>query len=181
MSSDDERKWAGMMRAALAGDERRYREFLSDVAPVLRRLVRAKAGGLDAECEDILQETLLAIHLKRHTWREDEPLRPWLFSIARYKIVDAFRARGRRVALDIDDFAETLPAPADEDATRLGDMERVLATLDERSAAIVRAIGLEGASVPEVGERLSMSEGAVRVALHRGLKKLAEMRSRMLE
>ncbi|TVR06090.1 MAG: sigma-70 family RNA polymerase sigma factor [Salinarimonadaceae bacterium] len=181
MSSADERKWADMMRAALSGDEKRYCEFLNEVAPVLRRLVRARASGLDAECEDILQETLLAIHLKRHTWREDEPLRPWLFSIARYKIVDAYRSRGRRVALDIEDFAETLPAPAEEDATQRGDMERVLAALDDRSAAIVRAIGLEGASVSEVGAQLSMSEGAVRVALHRGLKKLAEMRARMLE
>ncbi len=57
-----------------------------------------------------MQETLLAIHQKRHTWREDMPVRPWLYAIVRYKVVDAFRARGRRVQVPIEDFAEVLPA-----------------------------------------------------------------------
>jgi RNA polymerase sigma factor (sigma-70 family) len=179
--TDDER-WAGMMRAAIGGDERAYAEFLEEIAPVLRRLVRSRADRLGtADCEDVVQEAMLAIHLKRHTWRPEEPLRPWLFAIARYKIIDAFRARGKRIELPVDDFADVLPAEETEDATMQGDMERVLATLDGRSGEIVRAIGVEGASVADVGARFSMTEGAVRVALHRGLKKLAEMRARMLE
>ena len=141
-----------------------------------------RPGGLDpADCEDILQDVLLAVHLKRHVWRTDEPVRPWLFAIARHKVIDAFRARGRRVSVDIESFSESLAAPEQEDPTRAGDMERVLSELDDRSAAIVRGIGLDGESVGEVGTRLGMSEGAVRVALHRGLKKLAALRARMLE
>jgi len=128
-----------------------------------------------------LQDVLLAVHLKRHVWRTDEPVRPWLFAIARHKVIDAFRARGRRVSVDIESFSESLAAPEQEDPTRAGDMERVLSELDDRSAAIVRGIGLDGESVGEVGTRLGMSEGAVRVALHRGLKKLAALRARMLE
>lgn len=182
MTKPEEEHWAALLRASLAGDQKSYQAFLAAVAPVLRRLVRARAGGLDlADCEDILQDVLLAVHLKRHTWRSEEPVRPWLFAIARYKIIDAFRARGRRVTVDIDGHAETLAAPADEDPTQAGDMERVLDELDGRSATIVRAIGLEGASVGDVSERLQMSEGAVRVALHRGLKKLASLRARMME
>ncbi|MGY6645325.1 MAG: sigma-70 family RNA polymerase sigma factor [Salinarimonas sp.] len=182
MAHPDEEVWAGMLREALAGDETRYRSFLEAITPSLRRLVTVRAGGMGAaDCEDILQDTLLAIHLKRHTWRADEPVRPWLFAIARYKIVDAFRARGRRVTVDIAEFAETLPAPAQDDPTDAGDIARVIAHLDPRSAQIVRAIGLEGAGIAETGNRLGMSEGAVRVALHRGLKKLAALRRSMLE
>ncbi len=179
--TDDER-WAEMMREAIRGDEKIYRTLLAEIAPVLRRLIRARADRLGAaECEDVVQEALLAIHLKRHTWRESEPLRPWLFAIARYKVIDAFRSRGRRIDLPVDDFAEILPAEEGEDATQRGDMERVVAALDGRAGDIVRAIGMEGASIAEVGMRFQMTEGAVRVALHRGLKKLAELRTRMLE
>ena len=182
MAETEEQRWASLLRAGLAGDEHRYKAFLDAITPALRRLVRARAGGLDeADCEDIVQDVLLAVHLKRHIWRNDEPVRPWLFAIARHKVIDAFRARGRRVTVDIDPFSESLPAPEQEDPTRGGDMERVLAELDARSAAIVRGIGLDGESVGEVGTRLGMTEGAVRVALHRGLKKLAALRARMLE
>ena len=73
---------------------------------------RAAPGSAPDVCEDIVQETLLAIHQKRHTWREDMAVRPWLYAIVRYKVVDAFRARGRRVQLPIDDFADVLPAEA---------------------------------------------------------------------
>ena len=74
--------------------------------PGARRRARADV------IEDIVQETLLAIHQKRHTWREDMAVRPWLYAIVRYKVVDAFRARGRRVQVPIEDFAEVLPAAA---------------------------------------------------------------------
>jgi DNA-directed RNA polymerase specialized sigma24 family protein len=108
-------------------------------------------------------------------------VRPWLFAIARYKLVDALRARGRRAAIDIEDVADTLVAPADEDPTVRGDVERLMARLGGRSGDIVRAIGIEGATVAEAGARFAISEGAVRIALHRGLKALAQLRTRMVE
>jgi RNA polymerase sigma-70 factor (ECF subfamily) len=128
-----------------------------------------------------VQETLLAIHQKRQTWREDAQVRPWLYAIVRYKVVDAFRARGRRVHVAIDDFADVLPAEAGPDPTERSDAERVIARLDPRSARIVRAIGFEGASVAELSANLEMTETAVRVALHRGLRKLAALREGMIE
>jgi len=182
MSRDWEQHWAGLLRAANRGDRKAYRAFLDSVAPVLRGVLRARHGGLDAaDREDILQEVLLAVHLKRHTWREEEPVRPWLFAIVRYKVIDTLRARGRRQAVDIEDFAEILAAPDGEDPTVRSDVERMMAELDGRSGEIVRAIGLEGASVAEAGARYAISEGAVRVALHRGLKTLARLRARMVE
>ncbi len=171
-----------LLRAANRGDAAAYAAFLRAVTPVVRGVARARAGGLAADrVEDIVQETLLAIHRKRHTWREDAPVRPWLYAIVRYKVVDALRARGRRIEVPIDDFADVLPAEPAPDPTERGDALRAIGRLDPRSAAIVRAIGLDGASIAEIAGALGMSDGAVRVALHRGLRKLAQLRSRLME
>lgn len=174
--------WESLMRAANRGDKTAYARFLNAVAPVLRGIIAARGRHLDpGHREDILQEVLLAIHLKRHTWREDAPLRPWLYALTRHKIIDAFRARGQRIAVDVDAYAEVLPAPPERDPTEAGDMERLIGRLDPRAAAIVRAIGLQGLSFAEAGGRLSMTEGAVRVALHRALQRLSELRRSMIE
>jgi RNA polymerase sigma-70 factor (ECF subfamily) len=180
---DDAAHLAALLRAANAGDAAAYARFLRAVAPVLRGVVRSRGlqGLGEAGCEDVVQEVLLAIHLKRHTWRSDEPVRPWLYAIARYKVVDAFRARGRRIDPPIEDFADTLPAPSMRDPTEQGDMDRLIARLDPRAAMIVRGIGIEGESAAETGARLGMSEGAVRVALHRAFKQLAEFRRRYVD
>lgn len=171
--------WGQLLAAANAGDDRAYARFLQAITPVLRGIVRARGGTLgEAGCEDVLQEVLLAVHLKRHTLVPGAPVRPWLYAITRYKVVDAFRARGQRIDLPIEDFTEVLAAEAGPDPTEAADMDKMIGLLDGRSATIVRKIGLEGASVAETGATLDMSEGAVRVALHRALKTLAILRER---
>lgn len=171
--------WGALLAAANSGDGRAYATFLRTVSPVLRKVIRAKAGGLgDAVCEDVLQEVLLAVHLKRHTWQSGAPVRPWLYAIARYKVVDAFRTRGRRIDLPIEDFGDDLAAEAGPDPTEAADMAKVIGMLDDRSRRIVQMIGLEGASTAETGQALNMTEGAVRVALHRAFKTLAILRER---
>jgi RNA polymerase sigma-70 factor (ECF subfamily) len=99
LDGNDETELARLLRAALAGDERAYTEFLRRAACLVRGFARRKVmqGGIDPE--DIVQETLLAIHMKRHTWRDDAPVTPWLYAIARYKLIDAFRRR--RVEIEI--------------------------------------------------------------------------------
>jgi RNA polymerase sigma factor (sigma-70 family) len=170
------------MRAANRGDTVAYHRLLKAITPVLRKVVRARGAALGREgCEDVLQDVLLAIHRKRHTWLEDAPLRPWLYAIARHKVVDAFRARGARVDVSIDDFAEGLAADASPDPTEGSDMEKVLSKLEPRAAEIVRAFGIHGETAAETAARLEMSEGAVRVALHRALKTIARLRERMIE
>lgn len=182
MRPADEASLDDLLRAANRGDHRAYEVFLRAVSPLVRGIARSRASGLGADiCEDIVQETLLAIHQKRHTWREDMPVRPWLYAIVRYKVVDAFRARGHRVNVPIENFSEILAAEPDTDPTMDSDARRVIAQLDPRSARIVSAIGLEGASIAETSAALDMTETAVRVALHRGLKKLAQLRERMIE
>ncbi len=171
-----------LLRAANRGDARAYEAFLRQVVPVVRGIARSRGGGLGPDaCEDIVQETMLAIHQKRHTWREDMPVRPWLYAIVRYKVIDAFRARGQRVSLPVEDLANVLAAPDGPDPTERNDAERVIAALDSRSAEIVRAIGLDGASIGDTASALGMTEGAVRVALHRALKRLAALGARMVQ
>lgn len=170
------------MRAANRGDAGAYRRLLHVITPVLRSVVRARGHALGHEgCEDVLQDVLLAIHTKRHTWIETAPLRPWLYAIARHKVVDAFRIRGQRIELSIEDFAEGFAAPPGPDPIEGRDMEKVLRALEPRAADIVRGFGLKGETTAETAARLGMSEGAVRVALHRALKTIARLRERMIE
>jgi RNA polymerase sigma-70 factor (ECF subfamily) len=174
--------WADLLRQALGGDARAYRRFLAAITPVIRGIVRARGRALgDAACEDVVQDVLLAIHLKRQTWRTDAPVRPWLYAITRHKVVDAFRARGSRITLPVEDFAEVLPADPGPDPMERHDMDRMIGMLDNRSAELVRLVGLEGASAAEAGAKLVMSEGAVRVALHRAFRRLAELRKRHVD
>jgi RNA polymerase sigma-70 factor (ECF subfamily) len=173
VSVDMEQRLAELMRAALGGAEAEYALFLRETTSLLRAFVRRKvATGGPVEGEDVLQEILLALHLKRHTWRADQPILPWIYAIARYKIVDAYRQRGRRTEIDIDDVADRLAAPSDE-TTSQRDIERALSVLPAGQQAVVTAISVDGRSIRETAERLDMKETAVRVALHRGLAAIA--------
>jgi RNA polymerase sigma-70 factor (ECF subfamily) len=169
-------EWAALMRAARAGDAAAYDRCLRDMATALRPFVRralARIGLSDDHAEDVVQEVLLAVHMKRHTWDETRPIGPWVAAIARYKAVDVLRRRGSRVYLPIEDFAEILPAD-DAPADPGPDVARSLEALPTRQRDVLRSIAVDGASIGETAARLAMSEGAVRVALHRGLTALAK-------
>jgi RNA polymerase sigma-70 factor (ECF subfamily) len=172
LDAGQENELARLMRAAIAGDERAYGKFLRRAACLVRDFAQRKIvqGGIDPE--DIVQETLLAIHIKRHTWRDDAPVMPWLYAIARYKLVDAFRRRGRRMEIEIGEVAETFAAPQSETISER-EIGRALETLSPGQRSVVAAVSLEGRSVGETAKILGMKETAVRVALHRGLTSLA--------
>src|SRR6185295_5249586 len=163
------------MRSAIAGDDAAYHRLLKAVAPVLRAAARrglARAGQPPDQAEDIVQEILLAVHLKRHTWDVKAPFAPWLFAIARNKLIDALRRRGRRVFVNIDDFSETLAGEPAEETVPAREVAAHLQTLPARQRDVLQSIAVDSASIKATAARLSMSEGAVRVALHRGLANL---------
>jgi RNA polymerase sigma-70 factor (ECF subfamily) len=169
--------WGDLMRAANMGDAAAYNLLLTSLAPALRAAARrglARAGLATEEAEDIVQEVLLAIHLKRHTWDSDAPLMPWVRAITRNKMIDAMRRRGYRQFVPIDDFAETLAGEAAEPMPVPRRLDDHLQSLPERQRAVVRAISLDGGSIRETATKLKISEGAVRVALHRGLAALSQ-------
>ena len=142
----------------------------------LRGVVRrglVAAGRGTADCEDIVQETLLAMHLKRDTWDAAQPVEPWLAAIARHKLVDYLRRRGFHDHVDIDDQADA-PAPeAESMSTPSADSRQMLASLPERQRRSSRDLDRGTARAPTSALRLGMTEGAVRVTLHRALKALA--------
>ena len=180
---DREQAWAAACRAATTGDERASARLLTEVAQVLRTVVRRRLSrfGLGPhDVEDIVQEVLLAIHLKRHTWSPDRPLLPWIHAIARHKVLDRVRRarRDQRVYVDlpVEDWAERVAsAPASGLESAGLDLERALSVLSSpRQRDIVRALTVEGETVRAVASRFGATEGTVRVALHRGLARLRE-------
>jgi len=172
---DSEDEWTGLMRSAISGDSAAYHRLLKAITPVLRAAARrglARAGQPVDQSEDIVQDILLAVHLKRHTWDANAPFAPWLFAIARNKLIDALRRRGRRVFVSIDDFSETLAdQPAAETASP-SEVATQLNALPARQRDVLQSIAVESASIKETAAKFAMSEGAVRVALHRGLSSL---------
>jgi RNA polymerase sigma-70 factor (ECF subfamily) len=173
--SDREEIWADLMRRANRGDGAAYARLLSELVPVIRRIVTSRGTRAASDAEDVVQDVLLAVHAKRHTWRETDPLAPWIYAIARYKTADAARRFGGRISVPIDDMADDLPGTEGPDAAASGDVTRLLAGLDGRSAMIVRAVGVEERSAAEVGAEHGMTEGAVRVAYHRAIVRLRQM------
>jgi RNA polymerase sigma-70 factor (ECF subfamily) len=169
------------MRAANRGDARAYRQLLDALALCLRPFVRraiARTGRSELDGEDIVQETLLAVHLKRQTWDETQPLMPWVHAIAHYKLVDALRRRGFREHLPIESAESALPEWAEteaEPASAASDIKELLGRLSQRQREIVVGMAIEGRSAKELGERLGMADGTVRVVLHRSLRLLADI------
>ena len=167
--------WGNLMRAALAGDAAAYTSLFEDLSRVLRAQVGGalrRAGQGNSEVEDIVQEALLAVHLKRHTWDVTRPFGPWVKAVTHYKLIDAMRRR--RVHASIDELGDTI-ADTNTPSTDLGDAERLITQLPPRQQAIVRAISIEGKQPGHVAQALGMSEGALRVALHRALRQLAAL------
>lgn len=175
--NEQELPWADLMRAGNRGDTQAYHRLLAALAPALRGFSRRAftRSGLHAdEVEDIVQETLLAVHLKRHTWDEHQPLLPWVKAIARNKVIDALRRKGGGIHIAIEDVSNTLADETSVDAGQAADLSRAVTFLKDRDREIVVAMSLEGASARDTARRLDMTEGAVRVALHRALKSLAK-------
>ncbi|WP_237684835.1 sigma factor [Szabonella alba] len=174
--------WESLLARANGGDAAAFSRFLTLVSPTLRAVIRRRGMALPPDQhEDILQEVLLAIHLKRLTWRADMPVRPWLYALARYKVVDAFRRRGAVLHLPIEAFVDILPQPEGEAPLSARDAETMLGMIDGRSAALVRAVALEGKSAEDAGEAVGLSAGTARVALHRAMRRLSQIAERMMK
>src|SRR5262245_52294237 len=143
------------MRAASAGDETAYRLLLEALAPFLRQVVQrsfARAGFGNSDVEDVVQDTLLAIHLKRQTWDQDQAITPGVRAIARHKVIDSLRRRGRRSEFPIDDLLDVLSAEPATEHLSSRDAERLLSMLRGRQRDVVHAISIEGMSTREAAD-----------------------------
>ncbi len=163
------------MAQAMAGDEPAYCSLLVELSQHLRAFCRRRLAHMPAEVEDLVQETLLAIHNQRHTYDPGRPFTAWAHAIARYKLVDLLRRRSRREMLtDGLDHESELLGDTDLDASEAArDLGLLLQTLPDRQRLPIVHVKIDGLSVAEAAARTGMSVSAVKVGIHRGLRALA--------
>ena len=159
----------------LDGDAAAYHQFLKALSAHLRAYFRKRLFQRPDEVEDLVQETLLAVHNQRHTYRTDQPLTAWVHAIARYKLIDLLRSRATREALTdpLDDELEVFAASDSDAADARKDLGKLLAGLPDRQRLPIVHVKLEGLSVVEAAQLTGMSVSAIKIGVHRGLKALA--------
>jgi RNA polymerase sigma factor (sigma-70 family) len=160
------------MTGSLSGDSAAHNALLRALLPVLRAYFAKRLGAV-SDVEDLVQETLIAVHTKRASYDPVRPFGPWLFAVARYKLVDSFRRHRQHVPLD--GLEDVLGDSGFEDATAAKlDIDSLLATLSPKQATMIRETRIEGLSTVEAAALGGISESDVKVSVHRGLKALTE-------
>lgn len=161
---------------AQAGDESAYREALGRIASRLRGWLRRRMQSVPDEIEDLLQEILLTLHVQRGTWDPAVPVSAWVYTIARHKRIDLWRRRGRREDLHdtLDEVDESLLVAAEPAGDAKRDLETLLAELPEAQRTAIVLTKVDGLSVAEAAARTGASVSAIKVQVHRGLKRLAQ-------
>ena len=174
MSASEDRLRDLLVRG-LAGDTLTYHAFLKELSAHLRAFLRGRLSRLPDEVEDLVQETLLAVHNQRHTYDAAQPLTAWIHAIARYKLIDLLRRRAGRDALNdpLDDELDVFAASDTEADDARRDLAKLLERLPDRQRQPIIHMKLQGMSVVEAARATGMSEAAVKVGVHRGLKALA--------
>jgi RNA polymerase sigma-70 factor (ECF subfamily) len=171
-----EERLRSLMLQSLSGDGASYRLFLDELSLHLRSFLRRRLSRQPQEIEDIVQELLLAIHNQRHTYDSKLPLTVWVHAIARYKVIDWLRRRSRHDLLNdsLDEREELFAAPDDTGAAEASlDIAKLLQQLPDRQRLPIQYVKIEGGSVADAAKRIGISESAVKVGIHRGLKVLA--------
>jgi RNA polymerase sigma-70 factor (ECF subfamily) len=175
--SASEDRLRDLLLRGLGGDNAAYHVFLRELSAHLRAFLRGRLSRLPDDVEDLVQETLLAVHNQRHTYDAGQPLTAWIHAIARYKLVDLLRRRAGREALNdpLDDEPDIFARSDSEAADARRDLAKLLAQLPDRQRLPIMHMKLEGLSVAETARATGMSEAAVKVGVHRGLKALAAL------
>jgi RNA polymerase sigma-70 factor (ECF subfamily) len=173
-----EQQLKSLFLSALDGDTRAYQSFLQALGGVLRAFLRKRLRDKPQDVEDLVQEILIAVHNGRHTYLPEQPLTAWMYAIARYKTADFLRSRYRHEAWTepLDEDAEDLFAASDDEAAHARrDVDQLLSQLPDRHRLPILHVKLQGLSVAETAQLTGLSESAIKVGIHRGLKALAQM------
>ena len=174
LHAEAEQRLAAAFIAGLAGNAAAYGGFLAELGGYLRAFLRRRLTTAPHDVEDVLQETLLAIHNARHTWDEGQPLKPWVYAITRYKLIDHARARSRHggISLPLEAVEDLLVSTDEEPMHASRDVGRLLEQLPDRHRLPILHVKVQGLSVSETARLTGMSESAVKIGVHRGLKAL---------
>ena len=157
------------MRAAQQGHRDAYEQLLHELGDVIERFLRRRLGDAPY-LEDHVQECLLALHNARHTYDPRRPFRPWMFTIVRHRSIDLLRrAPPSHVPL---------PPGLHEEPDRIDDRmdaARALDRLEPREREALQLTKMAGYSMAEAGSRCGISEGAMKVRVHRALKRVRQL------
>ena len=168
------------MRRSQDGDRLAYRELLVEVTALVRVFVRKRLGLVDG-LEDVVQETLLSIHRYRHTYDPGRPFRPWMYAIARHRLLDFVGKRRRHSEHEVVGEGNALAEATQTTGTvlepggALGYLHQALALITIKQREIIHMLKFEGCSVAEVSAKTGLSESSVKVTAHRGYKRLREL------
>ena len=169
---DREAHFKALMLRGLDGDAAAWRVLLTDLGQHLRAWFGRQLFDGGADAEDLVQETLIAVHAKRATWDPARPFTGWAWAIARHKLVDHLRSRGRRPTRPIEEAASLFAEHTVEDGATRADLGRCLSALPDRQRRLIEDVRLTGLSIAEAAERHGYSLTAAKVSLHRSLKLL---------
>jgi RNA polymerase sigma-70 factor, ECF subfamily len=178
-SNDDDRlpppsERAAWMARAQDGDGDAYRRLLEGVASDLRGFFRRRVREVQ-EVEDLVQETLLTVHRARHTYDPARPFEPWLYAIARNTLADAFRRDRRRAERHAAD--DDVQAIAAEPPSHASGVDGIFDGLPEGQREALEMVKIKGLSIEQAAVQAGISQGAMRVRIHRGYRAL---RARLL-
>jgi RNA polymerase sigma-70 factor (ECF subfamily) len=178
MDSQDEQELKSLMEAAAKGSREAYRTLLKRIEVLVRPFVKntlTRAGlPVSGADEEIVQEILLGIHLKRETFDPSQAFLPWMYAIARYKAIDYLRFAQVRSLSKTDEWQESASEGGSDPGDRL-DVNQGLKQLPPKQRDLVRMVKLEGLSVQEASLKTGFSPADVRVSVHRGLKALKKI------
>ena len=161
-----------LMEMGLGGDAGAHSALLRSLVPLLRSFYRRRMRGAEEDVEDLVQETLIAIHARRASYDRDRPFTAWFYAIARHQMIDYFRRR--KVHVPLEDVEAILVTEGFEDAVSARmDVDRLLDTLSPKQARAIRDTHVDGKSIAEAAEAAGIGESDVKVSVHRGLKSLA--------
>jgi RNA polymerase sigma factor (sigma-70 family) len=167
--TDSEAELKGLMLAGLDGDAASHAALLHALVPLLRSFYGHRMRGALADVEDLVQETLIAIHTRRESYDPARPFTAWLYAVARYRMVDFFRRRRDQVSLDQIDAELAF----EDESAAIMDVDTLLGTLSPKQAHAIRATHVEGKTAAEAAADAGISVSDVKVSVHRGLKALA--------
>lgn len=160
--------WDTLMAAAQNGHGGAYQRLLQEISGWLRHYFQRRLPHGDVD--DAVQETLLAIHRRRHTYDPHYPLAPWLAGIAKRKWIDQLRAIGRRPT---EELSEDISVGDHEAAvTSATVLARLLEQLRPVQAQTILLVKVQGYSVEDASRETGLSVSAVKMNIHRGLAQL---------
>jgi RNA polymerase sigma factor (sigma-70 family) len=163
--------WDALMAAAQRGDASSYDRLLSELAVWLRHYYARRVPP--AMIDDMVQDALMAVHKKRHTYDPSRPFGAWLAAIARYKWIDMVRSL---TAKPTESLSDDIPVPDHEEAvTRVWSLEQLLTKLKPAQSQVIRLVKLQGLSIEEASKASGQSAALVKVNIHRGLKRLTSL------